>query len=386
MIRGGRSRSAPGLRPARLPVPVALTLLVVAVAAAAYGMWHTPAAPLGPPAPAPSFTDVQLHRDEVAFARNPATYYSRVMDEQRLQHYPMRPFVAVRPPALAFFLAWLPGGVLTGRLLAGALAAAVAGLWTVRLVGPLAAPGAAVAGLAMATGVVAAFTPNGYLMHECWAGLLIALSLALYPGEHCGGRTLRLAAAVAAALAAGLVRELALGYLGVMAAMALIERRPREALLWAGAIGLCLMALLAHALAVLRHTLPSDPGVDWVRLGGWGFVLAADRWNAILPLKPWLPAVMIPAALAGSLAWGGPVGRRLALTLFGYVAGFVVVGRPEDVYWGLMIAPLLPLGWVGAIAAGVGLMTPLGDEAPARPAPRRRRGRSLSAARGGLRR
>jgi hypothetical protein len=325
-----------------------------------------------------------LHRDEVNFARNPVTYYARVMEEQRRQNYPMRPFVAVRPPALAFFLAWLPGGALGGRLLLGALAAAVAGLWAVRLVGPLGAPGAGVAGLALATGVVAAFTPNGYLMHECWSGLLIALSLALYPGDQSSGRSLRLAASLAAALAAALTRELTLAFLGVMALMALVERRPREAIWWLVAIGVCLLALLAHALAVLRHTLPTDLSMNWVRLGGWGFVVAAERWNAVLALKPWLSPALVPLALAGSLAWGGAVGRRLALTLIGYAAGFLVVGRPEDVYWGLMIAPLLPLGWAGFIAAGFGLMTPLDEAVPAQPSPRRRR--SLWAARGGLRR
>jgi hypothetical protein len=363
-----------------------LILLVVALAGAAYGLKLLPHATHGPAAPAPGFTDVQLHRDEVAFARNPASYYARVMDEQRRQNYPMRPFVAVRPPVLAFFLAWLPGGALGGRLFVGALAAAVAGLWTVRLVGPLGALGAAVAGLALATGVVAAFTPNGYLMHECWAGLLIALSLGLYPGDQSRGRRLRLAASLAAAVAAAVIRELALAFLGVMALMALVERRPREALCWFAAIGVCLLALLGHALAVLRHTLPTDPGLSWVRLGGWGFVLSADCWNAVLALKPWLPAALVPAALAGSLAWGGAVGPRLALTLIGYAAGFLIVGRPEDVYWGLMIAPLLPLGWAGMVAAGLGLMTPIGDPVAPRPAPRRRRGRSLSMARGGLKR
>ena len=318
--------------------------------------------------PAPGFTDVQLYHDQVVFARDPSTYYARVTEDQRRRSYPVRPFVTVRPPILAFALAWSPGGETTGRYLLGALAAAVAGLWTLRLVEPLGAPGATVAGLALAGGVVAAFTPNGYLMHECWAGLLVALSLALYPGDQSGRRPLRLAASLLAALAAGLVRELALPYLGVMALMALAERRPKEAFLWLGAIGLCLLALLAHALAVIRHTLPGDPSLNWVRLGGWGFVLAADRWNAVLALKPWLPAVMLPPALAGSLAWGGPVGRRLAFTLLGYVAGFLVVGRPENTYWGLMIAPLLPLGWAGIIAAAAGLASPLGIGVPGRSA------------------
>jgi hypothetical protein len=363
-------RSAPALRPARLPRLALLALLVLTLAGAAYGLRSEPAGAQASPAAGPSFTDVQLYRDDVAFARHPSTYYARVMDEQRRRSYPMRPFVTVRPPTLAFLLAGLPGGETTGRILIGALAAAVVGLWTVRLVGPLGAPGAAVSGVALAGGVVAAFTPNGYLMHECWAGLLIALSLGLYPGDTEAARTPRLAASIAAALAAAAIRELALPYLGVMALTALAERRGKEASAWLCAIGLYLLALAAHALMVMRHTLPADPGMDWVRLGGWAFVLAADRWNAFMTLEPWLPAVLIPTALLGSVAWGGPVGRRLAFTLIGYAAGFLVVGRPENLYWGLMIAPLLPLGWAGAVAAGLGLVIPLGDRVPARRAGR----------------
>ena len=338
-----------------------LAVLVLTLAAIAYGLvLHQPPAPSQAPAPAEAkpFTDVDLHRDEIAFARDPSTYYAQVMAEQRLRHYPVRPFVAVRPPMLAFALARLPGGETSARLVVAALGLLVAGLWTVRLAGPLGAAGAAVAGLALASGVVAAFTPNGYLMHECWAGLLIALSLGLHPGDRPAGRGPRLTASLLAGLAGGLVRELALPFLGVMALMALIERRPKEALLWLGAIGLCALALLAHALAVMRHTLPGDEGMAWVRLGGWAFVLAADRWNAIVALKPWLPAVLVPTALAGTLAWGGPLGRRLAFVVLGYAAGFLVVGRPEDTYWGLMLAPLLPLGWAGAAGAVLSRFAP----------------------------
>jgi hypothetical protein len=335
-----------------------LAVAILALLAIAYGMAMRPATE-GSAAPAlsgPSFTDVTLHHDEITFAGDPSTYYARLMDDQRRHGYPMRPFVAVRPPVLAFMIAWLPGGEATGRVLIGALAAAVAGLWTVRLMRPLGAPGAALAGAGLASGLVAAFTFNGDLMHECWSGLLIALSLALYPGKDGAHRSLWLAASLAAGLAAALIRELALPFLGVMALMALVERRPREALLWLGAIGLCLLALAGHAFAVMRHTLPGDPGMSWVRLGGWSFVLEADRWNALIAQRPWLPAVLVPVALAGALAWSGPVGRRLGFTVLGYAAGFLVVGRPEDTYWGLMIAPLLPLGWAGAVGAGLALL------------------------------
>ena len=38
------------------------------------------------------------------------------------------------------------------------------------------------------------------------------------------------------------------------------------------------------------------------------------------------------------------LGQRLALTVFGYTLAFLVVGRANNSYWGLMIAPLWPLG------------------------------------------
>jgi hypothetical protein len=36
------------------------------------------------------------------------------------------------------------------------------------------------------------------------------------------------------------------------------------------------------------------------------------------------------------------------LVVFGYVAAFIFVGRDNNSYWGLMIAPLWPLGLVTA--------------------------------------
>lgn len=356
--QGGERRAAlAGLRLRPIRAAVAFALMGATLVAVVLGLsaGAGPVAPTGASTPAGSFTDVRLHREEVAFAREPGTYYRHVIDEQRRRGYPLRPFVGVRPPVLAFALAWLPGGQATARLLIGALAAGVSAAWTIKLVDPLGVTGAAVGGLALATGVVAAFTPNGYLMHECWAGLLIALSLALYPGQAPRGRPGLLAASLLAGLAAALVRELALPYLGVMAVMALVERRPKEALLWTGAIGLCLLALAAHAMAVLRLTLPTDRGMQWVQVGGWPFLVSANRWNAAAATAPWLLAVLLPTALAGILAWAGPVGGRLGLVVLGYATGLLVVGRPEDTYWGLMIAPLLPLGWVGAAAVTIGI-------------------------------
>ena len=45
---------------------------------------------------------------------------------------------------------------------------------------------------------------------------------------------------------------------------------------------------------------------------------------------------------------------RLALTVVGYGATFLVLGRPGNAYWGLMIAPLWPIGllWTASALRG----------------------------------
>jgi hypothetical protein len=43
--------------------------------------------------------------------------------------------------------------------------------------------------------------------------------------------------------------------------------------------------------------------------------------------------------------------RRAAVIVAGYLAGFLVVGRPDNYYWGLLYAPLLPVGFLLAPAA-----------------------------------
>lgn len=59
-------------------------------------------------------------------------------------------------------------------------------------------------------------------------------------------------------------------------------------------------------------------------------------------------AVAAPLALLGLGAWRDPLGKRVALVVFGYIAAFLVVGRPENSYWGLLIAPIWPLGLLQA--------------------------------------
>jgi hypothetical protein len=281
-------------------------------------------------------TDLGLYADAVQAARHPSTWYAAVTAEQRAQGYPLKPFVAVRPPTLAVLLAALPD-VAARRIALDFVALGVLIAWAVRLKATLPPLGLGLAVLTLATGLMPVLAAQAYLMHETWAGLLIALSLALRrPGAF--GWSL------AFALAAALTRELAAPYLLVMAVMALHEGRRREALAW----GLALLAfgllLALHGWQVGLHALPGDRhSQGWLALGGWPFVLHALQWNALLAAGPaWLAAILIPLALAGAAASGG----RLGLTLLGYVLALLAFGRPENAYWGLILTPLLPLGLI----------------------------------------
>jgi hypothetical protein len=258
----------------------------------------------------------------------------------RQEGYPLRPFMAIRPPLLAVSLARLPDeaarrGVLAG--LAGLTLAAWA--WRLRGLWPNEPARYIWALTLLATGIAPALVGSAYLFHEVWAGLLIALSLALH-------RPRRWMPSLAVGLAVALLRELAIPYLAVMALFALWEGRRGEAAAWAAAIGVALAALGGHALAVAAVTTPLDPrSPGWLGLGGWPFVLRTAQWNSIVSLAPaWLAALLFPPALLGLLFAPGGLGRRICVIVLGFALGVCFVGRPDNSYWGLIVAPLWPLG------------------------------------------
>jgi len=277
-------------------------------------------------------------------------YYDAAFQAQRAEGYPVRPFVAVRLPTAAIAMAALPDA--PARVLSLQILAIVTLLaWVVRLRDLWGRPkllGAAV--LVLASGILPSFAASAYLFHECWAGLLIALSLAVR-----GSRLWPLA--VTLGLAACAVRELAAPYLLAMAAMAMKDGRRVEAVGWLAAIAAFACGLWLHAAAVsprLRAGDQASPG--WLALGGWPFLLSSLRWN--IPLgaaRAWLLAILAPVALLGLADRRDPLGERLALTVWGYCVAFLFVGRPDNAYWGLLIAPIWPLGFLTAWQAVRGI-------------------------------
>lgn len=321
---------------ARRLLPI-LAALLLAVLGLLTGAERERAAPTSGP------TDLGLYAYAAGAAAHPATFYETVVAEQRREGYELKPFLVVRPPALAFLLAALKTEALRRLSLVTLALASLAAWWrTLARQGVPPLPRAFDI-LALATGALPAIAAQAPYMHEVWAGLLISLSLALRREDRFG-------LAVAAGLAAALIRELAAPYLLIMAATALLSRRRREAAAWSLAFALFAAALAWHAHMVDALVRPSDhAGAGWLKLSGWPFVLHAAQWNAMLAVAPpWLTALAVPAALAGATAWTTSLGRRLAAVLVVYVLAFAVVGRPENFYWGLLFTPLLPLGFARA--------------------------------------
>jgi hypothetical protein len=185
------------------------------------------------------------------------------------------------------------------------------------------------------------------LLHEAWGGFLIAASLA------CWGLG-RWKTSVALGVWALMIRELALPYVLIMAGMAWWEERRREAIAWVAATGIFVMLWAWHASQVFSVMPSKGFASSWLAGGGWGFVLEASRSSLFLTLLPerwdrWTLAIGTPLLWAGSWYWNDSLGRRLAFILGGYFAVFTIVGRPDNWYWGFLIAPLIPIAGFGYV-------------------------------------
>jgi hypothetical protein len=311
---------------------LALALLVVGLVG---GVEYSPRG--GPPG-----DDSQLYLRVIDDLHAGQGYYPAAVREQRAQGYPLRPFVTVRTPVLAEALARLPGP--PARLLAsGLLALAVVAAWAARLRGEVKRPLGAVLGLLFLLGAAgAAIYPRAYGQHELWSGMLLSLALAVY-----GPRSWPVSLALVFLAAA--VRELAAPVLGLMAMMALADGRRREALAWALAVLLYAAGLAWHAAQVTGLTTAADgASLGWLALGGWPFVLLQMKWNTLLLAMP-TPVIAVAAALVvlGLAGLKGPGETRAAAVLVCYGLAFLVLGRPDNAYWGLMITPLWPVALVG---------------------------------------
>jgi len=317
---------------ARLPRPAALALALIIAAVCAWCLSTRP-----PPiaiAQPDTYTDALLYRDIAAAVAHGEPYYQAAARLQRAHLYPLKPFMTVRQPTLAWWVAATgrPGLVMTGRIAVLASLAA----WIMATRGqPLLAERLGIA-LAAGTGSLTALSPAALLFHETLAGLCLSLAMA---GVWGWPRKWWL---IMAPLAVGLaIRELTLPFVLLVLAFAIIERRWREAGAWLGLVlaWAALMAWHAHRVAALWQ--PGDEtSQGWTTMQGFSAFLNAVVHSSILSLlpAPWAAlAAFLP--MVGWLALDGRAGRFGVLAVAGYALMLSMFTRPDTFYWGAIMVP-----------------------------------------------
>ncbi|HWU03393.1 MAG TPA: hypothetical protein VN222_11705 [Novosphingobium sp.] len=302
--------------------------------------------------------DLKLYDTAIARISRGENYYSFIVAEHRRAHYPVRPGVAVRLPTLAYLDAWMgvngDAPAPLAMLAAVALMGAVIRAWHRRLGEEACSERQRLFGTAlMFLGASLGLNRYYFVLHELWAGMLIALSLGLHrPGRWWGAW-----AAAALALA---IREHSLPYVLLMLAMAGWRRNWREAAAW-GLLVVGFGAGLAwHLHLIAAQVLPSDPvGPSWLALRGLGGWLSDVVLSSNLRFLPhWLAGPLVVLMMVGWAGWRSPCGLTATLLFAGYGVLFAIAGRNDNFYWGAMIAPAMFVGLafapmaIGSLVAG----------------------------------
>ncbi|MGA1798720.1 hypothetical protein VH567_08055 [Sphingomonas sp. 4RDLI-65] len=291
----------------------------------------------------PGQTDLLLYQTIVDGVRSGSPYYSVAAETQRMGHYPLKPFFAIRLPTLAVVQAAL--SPVLANLLLLLLCVGTILAWVHRLrpettgLVPL-----GIAGLLVVAGLYVNLDPGFAVFHEVWAGPLIALSLAVRRPGHW-------LPAVAFGLSAMLIRETALLYVAIMAGFAWTEGERRETLGWLAAIAIFAVVLAFHAYAVALVTGPLDRvSQGWSGLEGFGFYVKLATISSGLDLVPqWLASLLLGTSLFGWIAWRDPTATRALAVFAAYAALISLLARSDNFYWALITTPLLLVGIVFAV-------------------------------------
>lgn len=313
-----------------------------------------------PAAKRPRDDDLALYDRVIARTGQGENYYAVAADEHRKARYPLRPGVAVRLPTLAWLAVllgdtgkgadvWVPGELLA----AIALMVATLWAWWRRLSDEGLNP--RVRRIAMALlflGASLGLNRYYFVLHELWAGMLLALAMGLHrPGRKWG-------AALAVAALALAIREHALPFVMLMAAMAAWRRDWKESAAWS-ALVLAFFAYLAWHLAQVSHTvLPSDlEGPGWLVMRGLsGWLSNAALSSNIRFLPHYLAGPLVVLAVFGWSGWKSEAGTFAALLYLGYGLAFMIAGRGDNFYWGAVVAPALFMGLALVPMAGRSLL------------------------------
>lgn len=270
-------------------------------------------------------------------------YYAAATEEQREAGYPTRPFVTVRLPTLAYLHLLIgPSGV---RYLEMALLLACL----------LALPGAVrsaalpekVGGIiALLLGGATIAAPFAGLYHEALAGVLLSLALLLYRPDRWWLALLVAGCALA-------VRELAVPFVLLWMAFALVGQRWREVVGVAALLAVFVAVMALHYLAVAAVARPDDLASEgWDAMSGYALPLMVMARLTVLSLLP--AALAAPLAILPLLGWlglGGRLGLFALLWFGGLFTMTALFARPENFYWVQLALPAYFAGFAFAPGA-----------------------------------
>lgn len=290
--------------------------------------------------------DLRLYKAIVDRMRAGETYYNVATEEQRARGFPLQPFVTVRLPTLALLLSTL--GKTLGYVLELAIGLAALYAWHQKLAQQKVIAWRRWTQVALlAAGLSPILNPQLVYIHEIWTGALIALSLGLYRPNNWVPSLVVAGCALA-------LRELALPFVLLMAAFALLQRRWVETAAWSALILLFFAYVYLHSQAVSGVVLPNDlKSESWLRLGGPAAALSF-MWQSLplFELPAFISFPLILLGLFGWLCWRSEAGLFGLLLLLGYMLAFAITGRPNNFYWAYLVSPLLMMGF---IFVGLGL-------------------------------
>lgn len=337
--------SPPATRLARLPqrlrwlVAAATVLFSVGLLLAAMN-----APPAVPTDTAPKLGDAATYLEIITRMQAGTPYYDAAHDVLRANDYGTASIFNWRFPAWPTFLALLPGLAWAQSLL-GLMGAAAIILVAREWLPPLGRWGTGAAVFLTALSLGGLLTPESVLFAEVAAGVLILMSFAAYAADW---RWL----GVIAALLALFVRELAAPAVIIALLYAVRDRRPAELVVLLAGVAAFVIAYALHAAAILARLGPDDLAYaeGWLQFGGLGFLVRAAQFNGLFALAPaWLAALLLPLGLLGALAALPNLRAVIVLVLF--VAGFAIIGKPFNTYWGALFTPLMSLCVVWALPA-----------------------------------
>ena len=265
-------------------------------------------------------------------------YYRVAIEEQKARDFPVIPGFAVRLPTLATISAAV--GQTGVTVLAALLCLALFLAWWRRLSTLIERPARRIIALGLLfLGIAVSFKPTYFVLHELWAGMLLATALALHrPGQWRG-------ACIAAALALS-IREHALPFVLLMGAFALWRRDWREMVAW-GVLAAGFVVMLAwHVTLVESLTSLGDPvSPSWLALRGpQGWIENMALSSGLYLIPTWLAGPLVFLPLLGWAALKDRLGIEALLLFAGYGLMFMIAGRENNFYWALMVAPAWFIG------------------------------------------